>query len=75
MSGLMPLADAQKAVLAGAATLGEETVALDDACDRVLSRDIAALRSQPPEAMSAMDGYAVRAADVASTPSAAESHR
>ena len=48
MSGLMPLADAQKAVLAGAATLGEETVALDDACDRVLSRDIAALRSQPP---------------------------
>jgi molybdopterin molybdotransferase len=38
-------------------------VALDAAYDRVLARDIAALRSQPPQAMSAMDGYAVRSAD------------
>ena len=30
---------------------------------RILARDLAALRTQPPEAMSAMDGYAVRAAD------------
>jgi molybdopterin molybdotransferase len=38
-------------------------VALDGAHHRVLARDVAALRTQPPQAMSAMDGYAVRAAD------------
>src|SRR5581483_11600783 len=35
---------------------------------RVLTADIAALRTQPPEAVSAMDGYAVRAEDVAIAP-------
>jgi len=43
--------------------LPEETVALHDAFHRILSRDISALRTQPPVALSAMDGYAVRAAD------------
>jgi molybdopterin molybdotransferase len=60
---LMPVADALKAVLEGATALGEERVALDDACGRVLSQDVKALRTQPPDDMSAMDGYAVRAAD------------
>jgi len=60
---LMPVADAYAAVLKDAAALPEETVALNDAHHRTLSRDIAALRTQPPAAMSAMDGYAVRAAD------------
>jgi molybdopterin molybdotransferase len=60
---LMPVADALAAVLAGAETLPEEMVALDAAHHRVLARDVAALRTQPPQAMSAMDGYAVRAAD------------
>jgi len=60
---LMPVADALAAVLDGAAPLPEEMVALDQAYHRVLARDVAALRSQPPEAMSAMDGYAVRAED------------
>jgi molybdopterin molybdotransferase len=40
-------------------------VALDACHHRVLARDVAALRTQPPQAMSAMDGYAVRAADAA----------
>ena len=40
-------------------------VALDTAFHRVLARDVAARRTQPPQAMSAMDGYAVRAADAA----------
>ena len=31
----------------------------------MLARDVAALRTQPPQAMSAMDGYAVRSADAA----------
>ena len=63
MVALMPVADALAAVLAGAEALSEEMVALDAAHHRVLARDVAALRTQPPQAMSAMDGYAVRAAD------------
>jgi molybdopterin molybdotransferase len=59
----MPVADALAAVLAGAEPLPEETVALEAAFHRVLARDVAALRTQPPQAMSAMDGYAVRFAD------------
>jgi molybdopterin molybdotransferase len=62
---LMPVAEALAAVLDGAEALGEEIVALDDCHHRVLARDVAALRTQPPQAMSAMDGYAVRAADAA----------
>ena len=62
---LMPVADALSAVLAGAEPLPEEMVALDQAYHRVLARDIAALRTQPPQAMSAMDGYAVRSVDAA----------
>src|SRR5690242_19109569 len=62
---LMPVADALAAVLAGAEPLPEELVDLDQAFHRVLARDVAALRTQPPQAMSAMDGYAVRAADAA----------
>jgi len=60
---LMPVSDALSAVLAGAEPRAEELVALDEAYHRILARDVAALRTQPPEAMSAMDGYAVRTAD------------
>jgi molybdopterin molybdotransferase len=59
----MPVADALSAVLAGAEPLPEELVALDAAHHRVLAHDVAALRTQPPQAMSAMDGYAVRSID------------
>jgi molybdopterin molybdotransferase len=65
---LMPVADALSAVLAGADRLGTERVPLDDACHRVLAGDVTARRTQPPSAMSAMDGYAVRAADAATVP-------
>jgi molybdopterin molybdotransferase len=60
---LMPVTEALSAVLAGAEPLPDEMVALDAAHHRVLARDVAALRTQPPQAMSAMDGYAVRSAD------------
>jgi molybdopterin molybdotransferase len=62
---LMPVADAIAAILSGADPLPEEMIALDAAWHRVLARDLAARRTQPPQAMSAMDGYAVRAADAA----------
>jgi molybdopterin molybdotransferase len=61
----MPVADALAAILSGAEPMPEETVALDAAYHRILARDVAARRTQPPQAMSAMDGYAVRAADAA----------
>ena len=60
---LMPVADALAAVLADAEALPEEMVTLDAAHHRVLARDLVALRTQPPQPMSAMDGYAVRTAD------------
>jgi len=62
---LMPVADALAAILRGADPLPEEMVVLDAAFHRVLARDLAARRTQPPLAMSAMDGYAVRAQDAA----------
>jgi len=62
---LMPVADALSAILAGAEPLPSELVALDAAYHRTLAGDLAARRTQPPQPMSAMDGYAVRAADAA----------
>jgi molybdopterin molybdotransferase len=60
---MMPVTEALAAVVAGAEPLDEEMVALDAAHHRVLARDVASLRTQPPQAMSAMDGYAVRSTD------------
>src|SRR5664279_3860815 len=57
---LMPVTEALSAVLAGAEPLPEEMVALDAAHHRVLAHDVAALRTQPPQAMSAMARPAAR---------------
>jgi molybdopterin molybdotransferase len=65
---LLPVADALARVLDGVEPLPREDAPLAEACGRVLAADIAALRTQPPSDMSAMDGYAVRAADVAKVP-------
>ncbi len=65
---LLPVADAIERVLARATTLGPETVPLTAAHGRVLADDLFALRSQPPADASAMDGYAVRAADTFQIP-------
>ena len=45
------------------APVGSERVPIQSAACRVLSEDITARFDQPPAPMSAMDGYAVRAAD------------
>ena len=66
---LIPVAEALSRVLAAAdEPLAEEWVALEEAFGRTLSRDVVAARTQPPFANSAMDGYAVRASDVAAPP-------
>lgn len=67
--GLMPVAEALARILATApAPLETEHVALGRAHGRTLAADLAAKLSQPPAAVSAMDGYAVRAADIAEVP-------
>jgi molybdopterin molybdotransferase len=65
---LIAVEEALARVLDGVAPLPAETVALADAHHRVLAADLQALRAQPPADVSAMDGYAVRAADVARAP-------
>jgi molybdopterin molybdotransferase len=65
---LMPVAEALQRVLIDAKPLPSETVSLNEALGRVLTKDVSALRTQPPAAVSAMDGYAVRASDVATAP-------
>jgi molybdopterin molybdotransferase len=62
---MIPVADAVRRVLAALAPVESETVAIAHAAGRVLAEDVRARMTQPPAPMSSMDGYAVRAADVA----------
>ena len=67
----MPLVPVDKAlaqILKGAKPLASEFVPLTNAYNRILAAPLRAERAQPPFAASAMDGYAVRAADVSSVP-------
>src|SRR5262245_21146583 len=65
---LISVADALAQILSGASPLPQESAPLEQANVRVLAANVTALRTQPPEDLSAMDGYAVRAADVARVP-------
>jgi molybdopterin molybdotransferase len=60
--------DALKRLLADLAPVGGEYVPLAQAQGRVLAAPVVAHRTQPPTATSAMDGYAVRAADLGDAP-------
>lgn len=68
MTGLVPMDQALAHLLDDVEPLPEETVGLPEAAGRVLAADIFARRTQPPFDASAMDGYAVRAADLAALP-------
>ena len=68
MAALISVAEALDHVLAHAGALPADEVPLDAACGRVLAYDLKARRTQPPADVSAMDGYAVRAGDVAAAP-------
>ena len=65
---MIPVADARRQILDAVPRVATERVALSAALGRVLATDITARTDQPPAAVSAMDGYAVRAADVAAPP-------
>ena len=68
MHRVIDLEDAQRIVLEACAPLPARAVDLDDAVGRVLAEDVVAGEDVPPFANSAVDGYAVQAASVASTP-------
>ncbi|MGH6948851.1 MAG: molybdopterin molybdotransferase MoeA [Kiloniellales bacterium] len=65
---MLSVAEARARILAAFTALPAETLALPQALGRVLAEDLAARVTQPPRAVSAMDGYAVIAADVAKVP-------
>jgi molybdopterin molybdotransferase len=61
---LLPVDDAIAAILQRVGAPAAEQVALADAAGRVLLEPVIATHDQPPFNASAMDGYAMRAADV-----------
>ena len=61
---LLPVAEAQARLFALRPPLAPETVSLREAAGRWASADILARRTQPAADLSAMDGYAIRAADL-----------
>lgn len=60
--------EAQHVVLGSVMTLGVELVRLEQSLGRVLAQSICANRDLPPYDVSAMDGFALRSADVANAP-------
>ncbi|MFT8549812.1 MAG: gephyrin-like molybdotransferase Glp [Acetobacter okinawensis] len=60
---MLDVATARARILENLPSCGQETVALTAACGRILAQDVQARRANPPVHVSAMDGYAVRAAD------------
>jgi molybdopterin molybdotransferase len=64
--GLLSVETARDTVLAAARPIGTERVAIDGALGRVVAEAAVARTSLPPWPNSAMDGYAIQAADTAS---------
>jgi molybdopterin molybdotransferase len=60
--------EALSRLLAPLEPLPPEQISIVEGLGRVLAEDVAARRTQPPFAVSAMDGYAVRAEDVETVP-------
>jgi molybdopterin molybdotransferase len=69
---LISVDEALTRILAGVEPLETEAVPIALAHGRALAAPLAATRTQPPFNASAMDGYAVRAADIASLPARLE---
>lgn len=65
---LLAVEEALKRMLEGIEPTGIERAGLDRALGRTLAEPLSARRDQPPFAASAMDGYALRAADTAGAP-------
>jgi len=62
---MISVEEARGRILAAFDPVGHETVSVAEGWNRVLATELRARLTQPPADMSAMDGYAVRAADEA----------
>ena len=69
---MVSVEQALEIVLRETPSLAAEEVPLDESLARVLAEDVRADRDLPPFDRAAMDGYALRAADVAQAPAALE---
>ena len=65
---MISVEEARRRIVGALRPLPAESIGLERAHGRVLAADVAARRTQPPKDVSAMDGWAVRAADVATVP-------
>src|ERR1043165_2614736 len=65
---MIPVEEATQRILSAFTPVSPEVVALDQALGRVLASPVTARLAHPPQAVSAMDGYAVRAEDVQNLP-------
>jgi molybdopterin molybdotransferase len=65
---MIPISEAIRIVLEHTSRLEVESVGLNDSLDRILAEDVVADCDLPPFDRAQMDGYAVRAEDVATTP-------
>ena len=63
---------AQQCVLEAVSAFGAEQVKLEQSLGRVLAEEVRANRDQPPYDISAMDGYALRSADLDNVPATLE---
>lgn len=61
---LVPISEAQRRLFAAAAPIDVETVPIAAAAGRWAAADVSARRTQPAADLSAMDGYAIRFADL-----------
>lgn len=64
----LKVSEAQQIIIDAVGTMGVESVALAQSLGRVLGEEVRANRDQPPYDVSAMDGYALRSADVGNAP-------
>ncbi|MGJ3258767.1 MAG: molybdopterin molybdotransferase MoeA [Rhodospirillales bacterium] len=65
---MLSIEEALDKIRSGIAPLPTEEIFVSDALGRVLAEDVIATLSHPPQAVSAMDGYAVRAGDTTEVP-------
>src|SRR5574340_529904 len=68
----LQVSEAQRVVLESVVVFGAERVKLEQSLGRVLAEDICANRDLPPYDISAMDGYALRSADLGNIHAALE---
>ena len=65
---MISVAEATARIISGFKSVDAQTVEIAQAAGRVLAEDAHAKMDQPPAPVSAMDGYALRAADAANVP-------